>query len=221
MPKPAKLPLEILKPMVARGLAPKQISHELGFPLRMVHRRLKAFGLRKSKVADLSARAPELTNFQKSGDPILSPRFELDTGQCTAASAIRMACSENIGVDMIRLITRPNSPFHGMTESECATAARMRMKQWLKECRSHIDPTTKQPVDYRPAILIAGHGIAVKSAGRELGISERRASKVCKHTLDIYANMMGWACNDRRRRHAFVTEKATELDSYAKSQQQK
>lgn len=200
MPKPAKLPLEILKPMVARGLAPKQISYQLGFPLRMVHRRLKTFGLRKSKVADLPARASELTNIKRSGDPILSPRFDLDTGQFTAASAIRMACSENIGVGLTRLITRSNSPFHGMTESEGATAARARMKQWQAECRNHIDPRTEQPVDYRPAILIAGYGINVKSAGRELGISERQASKICKHTLDIYAKMMGWACNDRRRR---------------------
>ena len=120
MPKLAKLTLEILKPLALRGLTPKQIAHETGSALRMVHRQLKTFDLRKPKVADMPAGTPELTNFQKSGDSILSRRLELDTGQCAAASAIRMACSENIGVDMIRLITRPNSPFHGMTESECA-----------------------------------------------------------------------------------------------------
>jgi FixJ family two-component response regulator len=59
MPRSAKLSFEILKPMVARGLAPKQIAYELGFSLRMVHRRMKALGLRKSKVADLPARAPK------------------------------------------------------------------------------------------------------------------------------------------------------------------
>lgn len=202
MPKQAKLTLEILKPLVAAGLKPKQIAHETGSALRMVHRQLKTFDLRKPKVADMPTRTPEMTQFHKSSDPILSRQFELDAGQFSAANTIRMACSDNIGVkgfnlERAMMSSSGGQPAGGMTDDDCAAAARMQMKQWLAECRNHIDPATKQPVDHRPALLIAGHGIPVKAAGRELGISERRASKVCKHTLDIYARMMGWQRNDR------------------------
>jgi hypothetical protein len=50
MSRKAELALDVLKPMVERGLNAKKIAHETGIQLRTVQRRLKALGLRKPKV---------------------------------------------------------------------------------------------------------------------------------------------------------------------------
>jgi hypothetical protein len=193
MSKKAKLTLEILKPMVATGLKPKQIAHQTGVALRMVQRQLKKLGLQKSRIPNLPARMPELTQFHKSGGPILSKQFELDTAQFSAATALYVACTEDIsvkGVDLAMMATREPTAI-GLTDDERLSAAQADMKKWIRVCKSHIDPSTGEGIDHRPAMLIAGQGVAVKAAGRMLGISERRASKICKTTLDIYAQMKG------------------------------